>query len=342
MLALVRAAISLFLLHFRSTPVKRQVVASRSLAPIASTIASAITICVVAMPLRASPSLYMTGGTASGSHDAIYRFTPTGTATTVATGSNTPMGMAIDGNGSLFLADYGDGNIYKYGPDGSKSTFATGLDHPWALAFDPSGNLYEAGDRSYYIYKYSPSGIRSSFAYWYGSNWGLASDQNGNLFMADPGNYQVVKITPQGTRSVLAGVEYPTGVAVDKNGNIFVASDGMAGAGPGIIYKFTPSGGQSTFASGLQGPFGLAFDKSGNLFEADAFSGIIYKFSPTGTRTTFATGLNFPRYLAFGDSVPEPSAISLGNIGVLLFVAWLIVRRQAHGKAMSHIEPKLN
>src|ERR1700739_1298713 len=48
----------------------------------------------------------------------------------------------------------------------------------------------------------------------------------------------------------------------------------------GNIYKFTPGGTQSTFASGLDQPDGVAFDSAGNLFVADHFSGNIYKFTP--------------------------------------------------------------
>jgi sugar lactone lactonase YvrE len=69
--------------------------------------------------------------------------------------------------------------------------------------------------------------------------------------------------------------------------------------GSGNIFKFTPGGTQSTFASGLSQPFGLVFDSVGNLFEADQSSGNIYKFIPGGTRSTFASGLNAPAGLAF-------------------------------------------
>src|SRR5947207_1316610 len=48
------------------------------------------------------------------------------------------------------------------------------------------------------------------------------------------------------------------------------------------IFKFTPGGTKSTFASGLNRPGGLAFDGSGNLFEADNNSGTIFKFTPDG------------------------------------------------------------
>ena len=47
-------------------------------------------------------------------------------------------------------------------------------------------------------------------------------------------------------------------------------SDGYSGLARnlGHIYKITPDGVPSTFASGLNGPLGLAFDSAGNLFVA--------------------------------------------------------------------------
>ena len=81
--------------------------------------------------------------------------------------------------------------------------------------------------------------------------------------------------------------------------NLFM-SDGYSGFqhNLGNIYKVTPTGLVSTFASGLDGPEGLAFDGEGNLL-ASFFRGNIYKFTPSGVRTTFASGLNDPRGLAF-------------------------------------------
>ena len=68
------------------------------------------------------------------------------------------------------------------------------------------------------------------------------------------------------------------------------------------IFKFTPAGTKSTFASGLNGPYGLTFDSSGNLFEADYTSGTIFKFAADGTKSTFASGLNRPIGLTFDSS----------------------------------------
>jgi sugar lactone lactonase YvrE len=68
------------------------------------------------------------------------------------------------------------------------------------------------------------------------------------------------------------------------------------------IFKFTPDGTKSVFASGLGGPYSLAFDSSANLFVADYNSGTVFKLTPAGTKSTFASGLNRPIGLAFDSS----------------------------------------
>ena len=44
---------------------------------------------------------------------------------------------------------------------------------------------------------------------------------------------------------------------------------------------------------------GLAFNSAGDLFEADEGEGLIYKFTPDGAQSTFASGLGYPVGLAF-------------------------------------------
>jgi sugar lactone lactonase YvrE len=97
-------------------------------------------------------------------------------------------------------------------------------------------------------------------------------------------------------------------------GDLYESDDGSNN-----IYKFTPGGTQSTFASGLNGPLGLAFDSAGNLFEADAGgSGNIYEFTPGGTQSTFASGISAPFGLAF-DSVGNLFAASLNTSTIYKF-----------------------
>ena len=91
-------------------------------------------------------------------------------------------------------------------------------------------------------------------------------------------------------------------------GNLFVSC-----VGDHTIYKITPDGTKSLYASGLDYPGGLAFDSAGNLYVADGFSGKIYEFTPGGAKSTFASGLYYPVALAFQ---PVPELLAVGTNGI--------------------------
>ena len=81
------------------------------------------------------------------------------------------------------------------------------------------------------------------------------------------------------------------GLAFDAAGNLFER-------GKDSIFKFTPDGKKSTFASGLStglstdGVYNLTFDAAGDLFVSDEDSHSIVKFAPDGKKSTFASGLS--------------------------------------------------
>lgn len=86
------------------------------------------------------------------------------------------------------------------------------------------------------------------------------------------------------------------GVAVGPDGNIYVADIGPAPARNGTtVYKVTPQGEVSVFATGLNGPSGNAFDAEGNLYQSNLRDNTISKITPSGAVSTFATtGINGP------------------------------------------------
>src|SRR5437879_6180757 len=78
----------------------------------------------------------------------------------------------------------------------------------------------------------------------------------GDLYVSD-GN-SILKFTPAGTRSTFAsGLFQPVALAFDRQGNLFVGDSGscvcppeqMCDCPPGTIYRFTPSGEKTTFAT---------------------------------------------------------------------------------------------
>jgi sugar lactone lactonase YvrE len=117
---------------------------------------------------------------------------------------------------------------------------------------------------------------------------GAASAHSADLYVPAQGTSSstglIYDISPAGgVSSFVGGLSFPRGIAIDSSGNVFVGDFSAK------IFKFTPSGHLSIFASNVF-PFGLAFAPNGNLFEADG-NGVINEFTPAGVESTFATGL---------------------------------------------------
>jgi sugar lactone lactonase YvrE len=75
---------------------------------------------------------------------------PNNQSTNFATGLNGPHGINFDPSGNLFEADYHSGIIYRFTPSGTRSTFASGLVNPDNIHFQPpANNLLNLSTRSF-------------------------------------------------------------------------------------------------------------------------------------------------------------------------------------------------
>jgi DNA-binding beta-propeller fold protein YncE len=267
----------------------------------------------------------------------IYKYTPSGVQSTIASGLSRPRGLAFDSAGNLFVAtNFCDATwchptILKITPDGSQNVFATIPDSFFAqgVAIDRSDNLFvmaigwanvpteKCGPLfGSIIFKFTPEGGRRSFGFVPGHGFDLAFDSAGNLFAADVTDQSIYKFAPDGTRSIFVGPKAftkpetgPIGLAFDHAGNLFVSTEVPPYTDDGIL-KFTPRGVKSTFASGLSNPRGLVFDSGGNLFVAQiplSVSGDILKFTRRGGASVFASGIGVPEYLAIQPAVLDVS-----------------------------------
>jgi T5SS/PEP-CTERM-associated repeat protein len=230
----------------------------------------------------------------------IYKYTPSGSKSTFASGLVSPLGLAFDSAGNLYV---GGGEIYKFTPSGTKSVFATNDVSAQGLAFDSAGNLYVASG-NLNIYKFTPSGSESLFVNGMNNGFsqpqGLAFDRSNNLYVADGESDEIFKVTPSGSVSYFAGATNAsiinlTGLAFDSSGNLYVADNSA-----GVVYKFIPSGSETVFATfgGSSYPYGLAFDSAGNLYVSTALNtnNFIYEFSLSGSKSTFAPGVGLGDY----------------------------------------------
>jgi uncharacterized protein YecT (DUF1311 family) len=89
-------------------------------------------------------------------------------------------------------------------------------------------------------------------------------------------------------------------MVLDGAGNLFVAEEHIQeDRHVDVIFKFTPDGKKSTFATGLEELSRMAIDGAGNLFvrerhfEKDHDVEVIFKFTPDGKKSTFASGSDY-------------------------------------------------
>jgi streptogramin lyase len=110
------------------------------------------------------------------------------------------------------------------------------------------------------------------------------------IYVAEEQLTRVSLVQPNGSIQPFAnGVGLPYGLTLDQSGNLYVAS-----AGNDTIFKVTPPGIKSVFASNssLGSPDGLAFDSAGNLYTSGyGWGGTVNRISPNGTITRVATGV---------------------------------------------------
>jgi hypothetical protein len=131
---------------------------------------------------------------------------------------DSPAGLAVDGAGNIYVADWGNSAIRKITTGGLVTTIAGNglagfrdgtnalLDFPLDVAVDGSGNVYVADTGNHAIRKITSGGVVTTIAGSGVSGFrdgtdalfdfpsGLAVDGAGNIYVADSGNHVVRKI----------------------------------------------------------------------------------------------------------------------------------------------------
>jgi Bacterial Ig-like domain (group 3)/NHL repeat len=210
-------------------------------------------------------------------------------------GLDTPTGVAVDGNGNVYIADSHNHRIRKvssgtittiagtgaagYSGDGGAATAAQ-LSLPSAVAIDSNGNLYIADTNNQRIRRitgttittiagdgeelYAGDGAAATSAV-LDLPIGVAVDATGNLYIADRHNHRIRMVTPAGTISTVAG----SGTASFSGG-------------------FSGDGAAATTAM-LAKPSGVSVDSTGSIYIADTNNHRIRQVSG-GTLGTVAGG----------------------------------------------------
>ncbi len=228
---------------------------------------------------------------------------------------NFPQGLALAGNGTLYVSDSGNDTIRQLTPNGTGYYAVTTL----------AGTVGVRGHAD-------ATGTAAQF----NSPFGLATDNAGNVFVADAFNYVIRKIDPSGVVTTIAGQAGSAGdtdgagtsearfttpqfLGVDPaTGNIFVAdtrnntirlltpdTNPVSGNPTGTYTVSTIAGAPPEGSTGYEDgpspiarfdePYGIAADTAGNLYVGDSLNATVRRISKgadgaygTGTVTTIA------------------------------------------------------
>ncbi|HKD59395.1 MAG TPA: kelch repeat-containing protein, partial [Terracidiphilus sp.] len=254
-------------------------------------------------------------------------FSPAPQTTLPTSSLNYPVGMALDGAGNRYIANYGSGNragfVVKVTPGGVQTTVLSSYTSapsqnpaPIGVAVDGAGNLFIVDLYLPYAVKLAPNGVQTTLGSGLSFPIGIALDAVGDVFIGDQNNKRVVEVTPGGVQTTVpfTGLQLPWGVAVDAAGDVFVA-DGDQLAQPAIpsrVLEYSSGGVQTTvLSSGLSRAYDLAVDAAGDVIIADAGNSRVVGVTPGGAQFTVGSGLGFPS----GVTVDGAGDVYIGDQG---------------------------
>jgi uncharacterized protein (TIGR03437 family) len=245
---------------------------------------------------------------------------------------NSPTGVAVDGAGTIYIADQVNSLIREVAK--SNGVISTQAGTPSTAGYAGDGGLAINAELD------EPLGV--------------AVASNGNFFIADSSNDVIRLVTPADNISTFAGdnalgfnfsgdggiatsavFDVPSAVALDSAGNLYIVDTEnnrirKVTASTNIITTIAGNGGLGYLGDGklatvaqLYHPLGVAVDSHGNVYIADSGNHVIRKLTPSsGSTYTISTVAGTGSTPGFGgDGGPATSAFLNNPRGVAVDAA---------------------
>jgi glucose/arabinose dehydrogenase len=277
----------------------------------------------------------------------ISRVAADGEVTHIAQATS-PGEIVVGPTGIIYLVSELDNAIYTIAPDGSLVPFVTDLQNPWFLDLGPDGYLYASEDWTGTVRINPDTGAYSTWL----------PDLRGPIIFTGAGDaylrqdniiYHIAADKTVTTAAELPSL-YPhrqyTGLARDAVGNFYVGEAAEFQRDPDsppwfpahlgeAVYKITPAGDISTFATGLGGVWDLAFRPDGDLYATEHDFGGLAKIASDGTVTTIVQG----------NGLCTAHAVAYNSAGTLYSLSldnYLLMKREAGASTLEAIGSGFN
>jgi len=171
-----------------------------------------------------------------------YTSAPAATAPYANGGLDSDNGVAIDGSGNVWVANYSAARVSEFNSAGSPVTSATGYTgdslatHARAIAIDSTGNVWVPSTGA--LSEFSNAGVASSTSFTggdLGNAYGVSIDGAGNIWLDNDNENTVTEFSNTGTvispstgfmggGTAGANMNVPYDIAVDGSGNVWVCN----------------------------------------------------------------------------------------------------------------------
>lgn len=203
-----------------------------------------------------------------------------------------PVGMVYDGEGALYVAEWGAGRVSRFDVAGARTVVADGMRSPSGLAFDGNGVLYAASYGDGGIYALEPGKAPRRIASGFASPTGMIWDGKA-LLVANRNAGEVVRVYLDGKKEVLSrGHRTPVGIARLADGSLVVSCYG------GAVDMVGPDGNVSTLTTSLSPGVGIIPDGNDAVLVVNYGGATVERVTRDGKTSPVANGLRSPVGLA--------------------------------------------
>jgi len=239
-----------------------------------------------------------------------------------------PVDVAIDSQGTVFVADHEAHALLKLGDtgfevvakgEGLPRTPLYGIRHIAPEGPGKPGSFVASDPATMKLYRIDAAGKITAIEDddRFVTPWGVAVEPSGDILAVDRVTHRLRRVKSGGEVEDVAEIRAPRAVLFDKDGNIIVLTDKN-------LVRVTGSTTTPIASSPLfEFPHDAVLHPDGNFYVTDGYAKAIWKVAPDGSVSAFLQG----------DPLVSPQGITVDAKGNLLVA-------DAHAKAIFQITPK--